>query len=131
MPWPLPLAAPVPAVQRERTSARPDGPAWGDPARPHGLPGSYLNGVYEPRPLPYAEQAYGLPETGQEVINVTNGKLIRLYMNDESFDVRDGELRSHERLPDFRAGTLTRRAEGDIGERHNSVGRAPGEEAIG
>ena len=82
-----------------------------DEGEPHGLPGSYLNGVYESRPLPYAERAYGLPETGQEVINVTNGKLIRLYVDDEPFDVRHGELRSHERLLDFRAGVLIRRAE--------------------
>ena len=82
-----------------------------DEGEPHGLPGSYLNGVYETRPLPYAERAYGLPETGQEVINVTNGKLVRLFVDDEPFDVRYGELRSHERLLDFRAGVLTRRAE--------------------
>jgi alpha,alpha-trehalose phosphorylase len=82
-----------------------------DEGEPHALPGSYLNGIYESRPLPYAEQAYGLPETGQEIIHVTNGKLIRLYVNDEPFDVRDGTLRSHERLLDFRAGVLTRRAE--------------------
>ena len=75
---------------------------------PHGLPGSYLNGVYEVRPLPYAESAYGLPETGQSVINVTNGKLIRLFVDDEPFDVRTGELRAHERLLDFRAGVLNR-----------------------
>ena len=36
-----------------------------DEGEPHGLPGSYLNGVYEVRPLPYAEAAYGLPESGQ------------------------------------------------------------------
>ena len=82
-----------------------------DEGEPHGLPGSYLNGVYESRPLPYAERAYGLPETGQEVINVTNGKLIRLFVDDEPLDVRYGELRSHERLLDFRAGVLNRRAE--------------------
>jgi alpha,alpha-trehalose phosphorylase len=82
-----------------------------DEGEPHGLPGSYLNGVYELRPLPYAERAYGLPETGQEVINVTNGKLIRLFADDEPLDVRSGELRSHERLLDFRAGVLNRRAE--------------------
>jgi alpha,alpha-trehalose phosphorylase len=78
---------------------------------PHGLPGTYLNGVYEVRPLPYAEAAYGLPESGQTVINVTNGKLIRLFVDDEPFDVRYGELRAHERLLDFRAGVLRRRAE--------------------
>ncbi len=82
-----------------------------DEGEPHGLPGSYLNGVYEVRPLPYAEIAYGYPETGQSVINVTNGKLIRLFVDDEPFDVRYGELRSHERLLDFRAGVLNRRAE--------------------
>jgi len=82
-----------------------------DEGDPHGLPGSYLNGVYESRPLPYAESAYGLPETGQEIINVTNGKLIRLFVDDEPFDVRYGELVSHERLLDFRAGVLNRHAE--------------------
>jgi alpha,alpha-trehalose phosphorylase len=82
-----------------------------DEGEPHGLPGSYLNGVYESQALPYAESAYGLPETGQEVINVTNGKLIRLFVDDEPLDVRDGELRSHQRLLDFRTGVLTRTAD--------------------
>jgi alpha,alpha-trehalose phosphorylase len=82
-----------------------------DEGEPHGLPGTYLNGVYEVRPLPAAENLYGRPESGQVVINVTNGKLIRLFVDDEPFDVRYGKLRSHERLLDFRAGTLTRKAE--------------------
>jgi alpha,alpha-trehalose phosphorylase len=82
-----------------------------DEGEPHGLPGSYLNGVYEVRPLPASESAYGRPEAGQTVINVTNGKLIRLLVDDEPFDVRYGKLRAHERLLDFRAGTLTRQAE--------------------
>ncbi len=82
-----------------------------DEGEPHGIPGTYLNGVYELRTLPYAEAAYGQPETGQAIINVTNGKLIRLFVDDEPFDVRYGELRAHERVLDFRAGTLHRRAE--------------------
>jgi alpha,alpha-trehalose phosphorylase len=82
-----------------------------DEGEPHGLPGTYLNSVYELRPLPYAEAGYGYPESGQTIINVTNGKLIRLLVNDEPFDVRYGEVRSHERVLDLRAGTLTRRAE--------------------
>jgi alpha,alpha-trehalose phosphorylase len=81
-----------------------------DEGEPHGLPGSYLNGFYEERPLPYAEAGYGFPASGQTVINVTNAKLIRLLVDDEPFDVRYGELREHERILDFRAGTLTRRA---------------------
>jgi alpha,alpha-trehalose phosphorylase len=82
-----------------------------DEGEPHALPGTYLNGVYESRPLPYAEAGYGYPESGQTVINVTDGKLIRLLVDDEPFDVRYGELRSHQRELDFRAGTLTRTAE--------------------
>jgi alpha,alpha-trehalose phosphorylase len=82
-----------------------------DEGEPHGLPGSYLNGVYEARPLPYPETGYGYPEAGEEIINVTNGKIIRLFVDDESFDVRYGELLEHERVLDFRAGTLHRLAE--------------------
>ncbi len=82
-----------------------------DEGEPHGLPGSYLNGVYEVRPLPYPETGYGFPEAGEEVINVTNGKLIRLFVDDEALDVRYGQLQEHERLLDFRAGVLNRRAE--------------------
>ena len=79
-----------------------------DEGDPHGLPGSYLNSVYEVRPLPYAEAGYGYPDAGQTVINVTNGKIIRLLVDDEPFDIRYGTLRSHERVMDLRAGTLTR-----------------------
>jgi len=82
-----------------------------DEGEPFGVPGTYLNGVYELRPLPYAEAGYGYPESGQTVINVTNGKLLRLLVDDEPFDVRYGELRSHERALDLRAGTLTRTVE--------------------
>ncbi|MGI9033324.1 MAG: glycoside hydrolase family 65 protein [Acidimicrobiales bacterium] len=82
-----------------------------DEGEPHGLPGTYLNGVHELRPLPYAEAGYGYPESGQTVINVTNGKLIRLLVDDEPFDVRYGALRSHERVLDLRAGTVSRDAE--------------------
>jgi alpha,alpha-trehalose phosphorylase len=82
-----------------------------DEGDPHGLLGSYLNGVHEQRPLPYAEAGYGYPESDEVVVNVTDGKLIRLLVDDEPFDVRYGELHSHERLLDFRSGSLERRAE--------------------
>ncbi|WP_106400002.1 glycoside hydrolase family 65 protein [Actinocorallia populi] len=79
-----------------------------DEGEPHGLPGTYLNSVYELRPLPYAEAGYGYPETGETLINITNGKIIRLLVDDEPLDVRFGRLDSHERVLDLRAGTLTR-----------------------
>ncbi|MFD0688540.1 glycoside hydrolase family 65 protein [Actinomadura fibrosa] len=82
-----------------------------DEGEPHGLPGTYLNSFYEQRPLPQAEVAYGYPESGQTVINVTNGKVIRLLVDDEPFDVRYGRVQAHERVLDMQAGTLTRHVE--------------------
>jgi alpha,alpha-trehalose phosphorylase len=82
-----------------------------DEGEPNGFPGTYLNGFYEQCPLPYAERGYGYPEAGQTIVNVTNGKIIRLLVDDEPFDVRDGDLQSHERVLDFRAGVLHRTAE--------------------
>jgi alpha,alpha-trehalose phosphorylase len=82
-----------------------------DEGEPFGLPGTYLAGFYETHPLPYAESGFGDPEDGQTVVNVTDGKIIRLAVEDEPFDVRRGELRKHERVLDLRAGVLRRTAE--------------------
>jgi alpha,alpha-trehalose phosphorylase len=82
-----------------------------DEGEPAGLPGTYLAGFYEVRPLPYAETAYGNPGDGQTIINVTNGKILRLLVEDEPFDIRYGELRHHERALDLRAGALSRTLE--------------------
>jgi alpha,alpha-trehalose phosphorylase len=82
-----------------------------DEGDPHGLSGTYLAAFYELRPLPYPEGGYGYPESGQTVVNVTNGKLIRLLVDDEPFDVRYGKLLAHERFLDLRDGVLRRRTE--------------------
>ena len=82
-----------------------------DEGDPHGVPGTYLNSVYASRPLPYSERGYGYPESGQTVINVTNGKIFRLLVDDEPFDVRYGTLAAHRRSLDLRAGTLDRQVE--------------------
>jgi alpha,alpha-trehalose phosphorylase len=82
-----------------------------DEGEPYGVPGTYVNGFYEARALPYPESAYGYPEAGQTVVNVTDGKVMRLQVDDEPFDVRYGRLLSHERVLDFRDGLLRRRAE--------------------
>jgi alpha,alpha-trehalose phosphorylase len=82
-----------------------------DEGEPSSLPGTYLNSFYELKPLPYAEAGYGNPEAGQRVVNVTNGKIIRLLVDDEPFDVRYGDLLAHERELDLRGGVLHRRVE--------------------
>ncbi len=76
---------------------------------PQVLPGTYLNGFYEQRPLPHAETAYGYPEASETVVNVTDGKIIRLLVADEPLDMRYGSATEHERVLDFRSGTLRRR----------------------
>jgi alpha,alpha-trehalose phosphorylase len=77
---------------------------------PYALPGTYLNALWEARPLPYAEAGYGYPEAGETVVNMTNGKIIRLLVDDSPFDIRYGELEEHERRLDFRSGILHRTA---------------------
>ncbi len=79
-----------------------------DEGEPYGLPGTYLGGFYEDRQLPYAEAGFGYPEQGQSVVNVTNGKIIRLLVEDEPFDVRYGIVHRHERVLDLRDGVLRR-----------------------
>ncbi|MFD4369700.1 glycoside hydrolase family 65 protein [Rhodococcus sp. NPDC058521] len=78
---------------------------------PRGLAGTYLNGFYEQRELPYAEAGYGYPEDGQTVVSVTDGNIIRLLIEDEPLDMRYGDAPHHERVLDFRSGTLRRTTE--------------------
>jgi alpha,alpha-trehalose phosphorylase len=82
-----------------------------DEGEPNGLPGTYLNSFFESHPLAYPESGYAFPKTGQSVVNVSNGKIIRLLVDDEPFDVRYGRLLQHERILDFRDGTLSRKVE--------------------
>jgi alpha,alpha-trehalose phosphorylase len=75
------------------------------------IPGTYLNGFFEERPLPYAEAGYGFPEQGQTMVNVTDGKLIRLLVKDSPLDLEYGEIIDHTRTLDLRAGVLRRSTE--------------------
>lgn len=79
-----------------------------DEGEPHEISGTYLNSFYEQRPLPYPEGGYGYPEQGQTVVNVTDGKIVRLTVDDEQFHVERGVLHSHQRVLDMRAGVLRR-----------------------
>ncbi len=79
-----------------------------DEGEPVGISGTYLNGFYESYPLEYGERGYGFAEDGQAVVNVTDGKIIRLQVEDEPLDVHRGQLEHHERRLDFRSGLLER-----------------------
>jgi alpha,alpha-trehalose phosphorylase len=80
-----------------------------DEGEPAGMSGTYLNGFYESYALEYGERGYGFAEDGQSMVNVTDGKIIRLQVEDEPLDVHRGEVLHHERRLDFRAGLLERR----------------------
>jgi alpha,alpha-trehalose phosphorylase len=82
-----------------------------DEGEPIVVPGTYLNGFFEERPLPYAEAGYGFPEQGQTVVNVTDGKLIRLLVGDTPLDLQYGNVIKHRRSLDLRDGVLRRTTE--------------------
>ena len=71
-------------------------------------PGTFINGFHETWPIPYGEAQYGFPKTGQTIVNVPDGTRIRLYVDDEVFDLTRVEIIHYERALDFRAGTLDR-----------------------
>ncbi len=75
---------------------------------PVGEPGTYINGFHELRDIVYGEEAYGFPKTGQTMLNCPDGKIMKLYVDDEPFDVESRELASYRRRLDLRQATLER-----------------------
>jgi len=79
-----------------------------DEGEPGAVPGTYLNGFHETRPIPYADRGFGDPTDDQILVNVTDGSRIRLLVEGEPLDVRTGTVLEHERVLDLRAGVLLR-----------------------
>src|SRR5215212_4533926 len=73
--------------------------------RPSFLHGTFINGFYETWPIPYGEKAYGFAKTGQTMVNVPDGKIIRLYVDDEPFTLDRATTTHYERALDMRSGT--------------------------
>ena len=76
--------------------------------RPSFLHGTFVNGFYETWPIPYGEKAYGFAKTGQTMVNVPDGKIIRLYVDDEPFTLDRATLLKYERALDMKRGTFER-----------------------
>ncbi len=76
--------------------------------RPVSEAGTFLNGFYEHRPIVYGETAYGFPTQGQTMLNCPDGKLIKLYVDDEPFDLEQSEVLAYDRRLDLREGVLSR-----------------------
>jgi alpha,alpha-trehalose phosphorylase len=77
----------------------------GAPAYRHG---TFVNGFHETWPIPYGERAFGFATTGQTIVNLPDGKLIRLYVDDEPFELGSARILRFERALDMRAGMLVR-----------------------
>lgn len=74
-----------------------------------GLEGTYLNGFYEKDVIKYGEIAYGYPEYSQTMLNVTNAKIIQLFIDSEEFCMYEGELEDYCRVLSLKEGVLKRR----------------------
>jgi alpha,alpha-trehalose phosphorylase len=70
--------------------------------------GTFINGFFESWKITYPEIAYGFSKTGQTMVNVTDTKIIKLYVDDEPFSLPEANLISYERALDLKAGTLDR-----------------------
>jgi alpha,alpha-trehalose phosphorylase len=70
--------------------------------------GTYLNGFYESETIRYPEIAYGFAENSQTMLNVSNGKIIRLTVEGEPFDLFSGAVLEYRRALDMQRGLLER-----------------------
>jgi alpha,alpha-trehalose phosphorylase len=70
--------------------------------------GTMVNGFHETWPIIYGEEAYGFAKTGQTIVNVTDSKIIKLYVDDEPFYLPTANLQSFERSLNMKSGTLDR-----------------------
>jgi len=77
--------------------------------RPVIQSGTYVNGFHETWPIVYGEEAFGFAKTGQTMLNVTDARQIKLYVDDEPFVLPNATLMLYERILDMQAGTLERK----------------------
>ena len=75
---------------------------------PNAENATIINGFYEARPIVYAEEAYGFAKTGQTICNVTDSKIIKLFVDDVPFWLPDAKLLSYDRRLNMKSGTLDR-----------------------
>src|SRR5678816_1516186 len=75
---------------------------------PIGQNGTFINGFYESWPIVYPEQAYGLAATGQTIVNVTDTKIIKLFVDDEPFWLSNAHCVRYDRRLNMQSGTLDR-----------------------
>ncbi|MCL9659176.1 HAD-IA family hydrolase [Paenibacillus hunanensis] len=73
------------------------------------LNGTYLNGFYDSADIIYGEEAYGYARKRQTMLNVTDSKIIELWIEGERFNLMAGRIIDYERVLNMQTGILTRR----------------------
>jgi alpha,alpha-trehalose phosphorylase len=76
--------------------------------QPCVLNGTFVNGFYESWPIVYGEDAFGFARTGQTMLNVTDSKIIKLFVDDEPFRLGTADTKSYCRQLNMKSGTLDR-----------------------
>ena len=76
------------------------GPSW--------QRGTYMNGFFETEPIVYGERAYGFAKDHQTILNLPDGRIIRLIVDGEEFSMLRGTAKSYSRRLDLRRGVLAR-----------------------
>jgi alpha,alpha-trehalose phosphorylase len=77
-------------------------------SRPSYENGTYVNGFHETWPITHAEEAYGFAKTGQTIVNVPDGKVLKLYIDDEPLFLPSAHLHRFRRTLDLKTGVLER-----------------------
>jgi alpha,alpha-trehalose phosphorylase len=70
--------------------------------------GTFVNGFYESWPIVYGEEAFGFARTGQTMLNLTDTKIIKLFVDDEPFELNNANLHHYGRQLNMKSGTLDR-----------------------
>ena len=76
--------------------------------RPVHSRATLMNGFHETWPIVYGEEAYGFAKTGQTIVPVPDGTIVKLYVDDEPFEVTRAEVLEWERVFDMERGVLER-----------------------
>ena len=85
----------------------------GAPAAVASCEGTYLNGVYSSEPIHYGEAAYGFAKHNHKMLQVANGKVLKLSVDGERFTA--DQAISHSRKLDLQQGVLSRHSEWQSG----------------
>ena len=64
---------------------------------PNAENGTFINGFHETWPIVYGEDAFGFARTGQTICNVTDSKIIKLFVDDEPFWLPQAKLLNYDR----------------------------------